>query len=226
MKKNEKYYQIAIDGPAGSGKSTIAKSIAAKLDFLYIDSGAMYRALTLFMIEKKLLTKSDTELSKHIKKIKIGFYKKNAKQLVFLNNTNVTNKIRSSTVNKHVSEVSARKAIREELVKRQRDFALHNSIVMDGRDIGSTVFQDADLKIYLTASPYIRAKRRQKDLQTINEKISIKELIKQIQGRDNYDSSRRISPLCKAQDTIVIDSTNLTINKVLEKISTFLPIII
>ena len=220
----KRFYQIAIDGPAGSGKSTIAKLMAKRLGFLYIDSGAMYRAVTLYLLKNNLLKKSEHELKKHLKKIKINFLTKKEKQLIFLNNKNVTKKIRTQRVNNLVSEVSAKKIIRQEMVKRQKQFAMKSSIVMDGRDIGTTVFPDANLKIYLTASAYIRAKRRRKDLRKIAESISMKELIKQILSRDNYDSSRAVSPLCKAQDAVVIDSTDITVEKVLEKISTFLPV--
>ncbi len=218
-----KPYIIAIDGPAGSGKSTIAQLIAKNLNFLYIDSGAMYRAVTLYLIKKKLLKLPDKKLKQHLKNLKISFFKKAGKQLVYLNNKDVSKKIRSTEVSKLVSEVSAKKIVREELVKRQQQFGFNNSIVMDGRDIGTAVFKDANLKIYLTASSYIRAKRRRKDLEQIAEKVDLKKLIKQIQDRDNYDSSRDMSPLCKPQDAIVIDSTKLSINQVLERINYFLP---
>lgn len=218
--KNQKY-QIAIDGPAGSGKSTVAKLIAEMLGFLYIDSGAMYRAVTLYLIKKKLIDVK--ELSKDLKKINIQFLNKNKKQLVLLNGKNVTKEIRSSVVNRLVSEVSSKKIIRQEMVKRQKEFAINNSVVMDGRDIGTNVFCDADLKIYLTASASERARRRKKDLKRIGENTSLKDLIKEIQSRDNYDSTRSISPLCKAQDAVVIDSTDLNIGRVLNQINIFLP---
>ncbi len=221
MKK--KHYQIAIDGPAGSGKSTIAKLIARKLGFLYIDSGAMYRAVTLYLIENKFLSISESVLKKKLSKLNIDFENKQNIQCVYLNGREVTRKIRTLAVNRLVSEVSARKVVRDELVKRQREFAFYKSVVMDGRDIGSTVFKDADLKIYLTASSYIRAIRRKKDLKKLSEKISTSELEKQIQARDDYDSSRAISPLCKTQDAVVIDSTNSSIEQVIEQICVFLP---
>lgn len=218
-------YQIAVDGPAGSGKSTIAKLIAGKLGFLYIDSGAMYRAVTLYFIENNLLNKTKREILKHLKKIKINFLNKDKKQLVFINSKNVTNQIRKSAVNKLVSEVSSKKVVRAEMVKRQREFALNVSVVMDGRDIGTNVFKGADLKIYLTATANERANRRSKDLKRIGESISHRDLVKEIQKRDNFDSARSISPLCKAQDAIVIDSTDLNIYEVLDQINIFLPVI-
>ena len=219
-----KNYQISIDGPAGSGKSTIAKLLARKLRFLYLDSGAMYRAVTLYLIEKNLLNKSEKIISSHLKKIKINFKESRNSQAVTLNNKDVSKTIRSSAVNKNVSKVSSKKNIRQEMVKRQKEIAENRSIVMDGRDIGTTVLPDASLKIYLTASPYIRAVRRKKDLAKLKEQVSIKELIKQIQRRDNIDSSRAISPLSKAHDAIVIDSTDLTIAGILKQINSFLPI--
>lgn len=219
----EKFYQIAIDGPAGSGKSTIAKNIAKKIEFLYIDSGAMYRAVTLYMIKNKLFNKSNSNLMKQIKRIKIRFVKKNKHEFVFLNDKNVTKEIRSSAVNKLVSEVSSKRIVRTEMVARQRKYAQNTSVVMDGRDIGTVVFPDANLKIYLTASPLIRAIRRRKDLKKIAEHISVKDLEKEICYRDNYDSSRAISPLCMPHDAIVIDSSGLTINETLDRIFSFLP---
>ena len=224
MKVKGKNYQIAIDGPAGSGKSTIAKQLSRKLRFLYVDSGAMYRAITLYLIENKLLNKPEESLNKHFKKIKISFKDGKKNQRVVLNYRDVSKEIRSSLVNNYVSEVSSKKNIRNEMVKRQKELAKSCSVVMDGRDIGTAVFPNANLKVYLTASPYIRAVRRKKDLMKLSEKISIKKLIKQIQKRDNLDSSRDLSPLSKAQDAIVIDSTNLTISDVLKLINSFLPI--
>lgn len=223
MKHQNKNYQIALDGPAGSGKSTIAKLLAKKLGFTYVDSGAMYRATTLYLIENNLLDKSNKTISSHLKRIKIGFKESKHGQIVVLNNKDVSRKIRTSLINKNVSNVSSIKAIRQEMVKRQKEIGKSGSIVMDGRDIGTTVFPHANLKIYLTASVYIRAIRRKKDLKDLSEKISVKELIKQIQRRDDIDSSREISPLSKSQDSIVIDSSNLTIKEVLEEIVSFMP---
>lgn len=217
-------YQIAIDGPAGSGKSTIAKLLAKKLGFLYIDSGAMYRAVTLYLTEKNFLTQSDNIITKHLKKITINFKENQNTQSVILNNKDVSRKIRSQVINKNVSEISSKRNVRREMVKRQREIAQNISVVMDGRDIGTTVFPNANLKIYLTASSYIRAIRRKKDLEKLFEKITVAELVKEIQRRDNFDSSRKISPLLKAHDAIVIDSTDLTIDNLLEQIILFLPI--
>lgn len=219
----KKKYQIAIDGPAGAGKSTIAKILAKELNCLYIDSGAMYRACALFLIKNNLINKTEKEIGKEIKKIRIDFKKKNDNQLVYLNNKDVSKDIRLEEITKNVSFVSAIKCIREEMVKRQKEFGINNSIIMDGRDIGTEVFKEASLKIYLTASVEIRAKRRKKDLDQLNEKSTITNLIKDIQRRDHLDSSRNISPLSKAQDAIVIDSSNLKIDEVVKKIKSLLP---
>src|SRR3989338_2793438 len=139
----KKYYQIAIDGPAGAGKSTVAQILAKRLGFIYIDSGAMYRAVTLYLIENKLIDLPVSRLKKHVKKIKIDFISEKNHQLIYLNKKNVSKSIRSSSVNKLVSEVSSKKVVREEMVRRQKEFAKYNSVVMDGRDIGTNVFKDA-----------------------------------------------------------------------------------
>lgn len=223
MIKTQQNYQIAIDGPAGAGKSTIAKVLAKKLGFIYIDSGAMYRACTLFLIKNNCLKKKENEIKKKIRDIKIEFIKRNKEQLVFLNGKNISKEIRLQDVTKNVSHIAAMKCIREEMVKRQKQYGKNGSIIMDGRDIGTAVFKDANLKIYLTASPEIRAKRRKLDLDRLKERSNIIDLIKDIQRRDHLDSSRSISPLSKAQDAVVIDSSYLNINEVIEKIESLLP---
>ena len=217
-------YIIAIDGPAGAGKSTIAKLLAKRSSFQYLDSGAMYRAITFYLMKRKLLTITNNKLKKIIRKVQISFVNRKDNQLVFLNNKNVTKKIRSQTVSKFVSEISSKKMVRNEIVKRLRKFTLCNSIVMDGRDIGTNVFKDANLKIYLSASCVVRAKRRLEDLKKIGEVVPLKQLINDIQKRDYYDATRIHSPLCKGQDAVVIDSSTLSIGEVLEQINIFLPV--
>lgn len=180
----------------------------------------MYRAVTLYFIKNKLLETAGKMLKRYLKKIKIEF----KDSLIFLNKKNVTKGIRSLLVDKYVSKVSSKKIVRMEMVKTQKKFGINNSVIMDGRDIGTTVFPRAPLKIYLTASPYIRAKRRMKDLKQLGEKVKIQALVNQIQERDNIDSSRSVSPLSMAQDAVVIDSSNLTIDEVLEQINALLPL--
>ena len=219
-----KNYQIAIDGPAGSGKSTISKKIAERFGILYIDSGAMYRAVTYYLIKNGLIDLRGKSLKSCLGKIKIHFKKRrDGIQEVFLNNKNVTNEIRTQSVTNHVSEISAVKEVRKELVKRQQEFGTNSSIVMDGRDIGTKVFPFANLKIYLTASSLVRAQRRKVDLKTAGNIIKLKEIEKQIIARDKYDTSRNISPLVKPQDAVVIDSSCFSVNEVLDQISSFLP---
>jgi len=215
-------YKIAIDGPAGAGKSTIAKLLAKKLGFIYIDSGAMYRAVTLYMLRKELLKLGEKILLKNLKKLQIQF--KNNGQTILLNNKNVSKNIRSSNVNKYVSEVSAMRVVRKEMVKRQKEFGRTTSVVMDGRDIGTVVFKDANLKVYLTASVEERAIRRKKDFKKLGENLTLDDLKKNIQARDDYDSFRKISPLSKAHDAIIIDTSKLTVDQVLNKIMLLVPI--
>ncbi len=205
---------IAIDGPAGSGKSTIAKLLAQKLNFTYINTGAMYRAVTIYLMQKKVIdkVKNDQSIIKDIlKNIKIEL---NQDQ-IFLDNQDVTNFIRNEEVTKEVSYVSSLKEVRAFLVQLQRDIGRNFNSILEGRDIGTNVFPDADYKFYLTASLEERAKRR-----IIQENINkpIEFVIEDIKRRDEYDSSREENPLKKAEDAIEIDTTNLTIEEVLDKI--------
>lgn len=219
----KRYYQIAVDGPAGAGKSTIAKELAKKLGFLYVDSGAFYRVITLYFLKHKLLNKSKQEIKNKLKLMQISIKEKKGGNKIFLNKQDVTNEIRKSKITRYVSDVSAINAVRKEVVKRLKNISSIGNVVMDGRDIGSNVFKNASLKIYLTASSHVRAKRRMKDLKIFKEKVVLKDLIWQINERDNLDSSRNISPLVKAQDAIVIDTTDLTVEGVLNRILCFLP---
>lgn len=216
-------YIIAIDGPAASGKSTVAKLLANKLSFLYLDSGALYRTITLYMIYKRLLNKKEAGIKRYLNKIKIDYLvKPNPK--ISLNGKDVTEQIRKSLVNKYVSEISSKNVVRKEVNIRLKELAKLNLVVIDGRDIGTEVFKDANLKIYLTASSNERAIRRLKDLKKLKEKNTFKKVLEKIKYRDYYDSTRAISPLSKAQDSVVIDSTNLSIKEVLDKICFFLPV--
>ncbi len=218
MKKN---IVIAIDGPAGAGKSTIAKIIAKTLGILYIDSGAMYRAATYYLIKENLIKTSEEKIKSALKKIEIIFKFTNKEQHIFLNKKDVTSKIRTQEINKNVSYVASLSCVRKKLVEMQKNLGKNNSLIMDGRDIGTEVFKNANLKIYLTASSNERAKRRKKELDLTSEKISLNELIKDINRRDNLDSSRKLSPLSKANDAIVIDCTQMNIEEVVESILFF-----
>ena len=201
---------IAIDGPAGAGKSTIAKKVADSLGYVYIDTGAMYRAFTYELLTSSISLSDIEEINKVLEKTNIEF--KNNE--IFLNNLNVTNEIRSKNVTANVSAVSAIPQVREKLVNLQRKIASENNSILDGRDIGTVVFPNAELKIFLTASVKIRALRRYNELIAKDKNIDINEIEAEIEKRDKLDSSRETSPLIKAADAIEIDTSDLSIDEV------------
>ena len=205
---------IAIDGPAGAGKSTIAKKVADRLGYIYIDTGAMYRAFTYELLISSISLSDIEEITKVLEKTNIEF--KNNE--IFLNNLNVTNEIRSKNVTANVSAVSAIPQVREKLVNLQRKIASENNSILDGRDIGTVVFPNAELKIFLTASVKIRALRRYNELIAKDKNIDINEIEAEIEKRDKLDSSRETSPLVKAADAIEIDTSNLSIDEVVNTI--------
>jgi len=203
---------IAIDGYAGSGKSTTARLVAKQLGYIYIDTGAMYRAVTLLWL------RAGTELTEQnicplMENIKLELLQGDEGQIVLLNGEDVSLQIRTPEVSSYVSPVSALRCVREKMVEQQRQIGRNGGIVMDGRDIGTQVFPNAELKIFLTASVEERARRRQKELAEKQIYEPIENLIKNITERDYYDSNREISPLRKAQDAIEINTTNLTIEE-------------
>ena len=201
---------IAIDGPAGAGKSTIAKKVADSLGYVYIDTGAMYRAFTYELLTSSISLSDIEEITKVLEKTNIEF--KNNE--IFLNNLNVTNEIRSKNVTANVSAVSAIPQVREKLVNLQRKIASESNSILDGRDIGTVVFPNAELKIFLTASVKIRALRRYNELIAKDKNIDINEIEAEIEKRDKLDSSRKTSPLIKAADAIEIDTSDLSIDEV------------
>ncbi|MDX9789680.1 MAG: (d)CMP kinase [Candidatus Kapaibacterium sp.] len=203
---------IAIDGPAGSGKSTSAKIVAETLGYIYIDTGAMYRAVTLACIESGVNV-NDEEVAKLTNEIKIELKQSERGQLTLLNGRDVSSEIRRPDVTKLVSPISAMSFVREKMVEQQREMGANGAVVMDGRDIGTVVFPDADLKIFLVASIRARAERRLKELQEKGFDSTVEEIMQQIEERDKYDSSREISPLRKADDAIEIDTTNISISE-------------
>ncbi len=214
---------IAIDGPAGSGKSTVTKLIAKKLKLLYLDTGAMYRALSWFLIRENINYQKENELNKILRDISIVFKSNaNANQDVFINDYCVTKEIRSQEISSIVSKISSIKEIREYLVEEQRKIGESGGLVAEGRDVGTTVFPDAELKIFLTASIDERAKRRKTDLENKDSKLidfnQLKELIKK---RDFEDSNREISPLRKAKDAIELITDGYSINEVADRIIDF-----
>ncbi len=197
--------QVAIDGPAGGGKSSTARAVARELGFLYVDSGAMYRAVTLYLLRKQIDPSDIQRVKAALKEVKIGF----CGDEVTLNGQSAENEIRSMNVSNKVSEVAAIEAVREFLVSQQRELAKDRHIIMDGRDIGTVVFPNAQVKIYMVASTRVRAERRQAELAAKGQHIDLQELIANIEARDHMDSTRAISPLRKAQDAIELDTTNL-----------------
>ncbi|MFW8051814.1 (d)CMP kinase [Vagococcus fluvialis] len=214
----KKTIQIAIDGPASAGKSTVAKILAKKNGFIYCDTGAMYRALTLAAITKNIDLDSEEALMALLTDIKISFTQEKDGQHVHLNDEDVTLAIRNNDVTNSVSKVSAYKSIREEMVIRQQDIASSMSIVMDGRDIGTVVLPNADLKVFLVASVTERAERRYKENQAKGIETDFESLKQEIADRDHYDSTRKNSPLVQAEDAILVDTSGLSIAEVVENI--------
>lgn len=204
---------IAIDGPAASGKSTSAKLLAKELGYLYLDTGAMYRCIAFSILENKIDISNQGSLTKFLKNFEIDLKKTNNNLSFFVNGKNVTNKIRKSDVSQKVSEVSAIPIIREYMVRIQRSFTKNNSCVMEGRDIGTVVFPNAEFKFFFIASDEVRAKRRQLELESLGEKKSLVNLMHEIKKRDKFDSERGHSPLRKAFNAIEVDTTNMTIDE-------------
>ncbi|MDA3881040.1 MAG: (d)CMP kinase [Prolixibacteraceae bacterium] len=205
---------IAIDGHSSSGKSTISKQLASSLGYKYIDTGAMYRAVTLFALRNKLISNKTVDkkkLNEELKNINIGFKYNSETQHsdTYLNGENIENEIRELEVSNNVSPVATIKDVRHAMVRIQQQMGKEKGIVMDGRDIGTVVFPDAELKIFLTASTRVRAQRRYDELRAKGLEVSFDEVLKNIEERDYMDSTREESPLKKADDAIVLDNSNL-----------------
>lgn len=202
---------IAIDGYSSCGKSTTAKRVAAKLGYTYIDTGAMYRAVTLYFIQNRISLTNPKEIKQALDNISITFRRgSNGESVTFLNGVNVEQEIRKLYVANKVSEVSAIAEVRHALVVQQQTMGAKKGVVMDGRDIGTVVFPDAHLKVFMTADPTIRAARRQKELLEGGEVVNIEEIMSNIKKRDYIDTTRKESPLRQAPDAILIDTSYMT----------------
>ena len=210
--------QIAIDGPASAGKSTVAKLVAKKLGYVYCDTGAMYRATTYAAKKNHVAYDDDQGLKEMLEKTEIGFVPAEPEQKVFVNETEVTKTIRLPEIANNVSTVSAQKSVRADLTERQRMIAEQGGIVMDGRDIGTTVLPNAEVKIFLVASVHERAVRRFKENVEKGIDTPLDVLEKEIEERDYKDSHRKISPLTQAKDAVLVDTTSLSIEEVVAKI--------
>ncbi len=213
-----KRVNIAIDGPAGAGKSTIAKMVSKRLNCIYVDTGAMYRAVALFFIENGIASDDEKRIAKEIENIHVDIQFEAGNQKVLLNGKDVTEEIRAERVGNWASEISKYTVVREYLVKMQREVAAKQDVVMDGRDIGTVVLPQANVKIYLTASSKVRAMRRYNELTQKGVFCDIHDIEQGIMERDAQDMNREISPLRQAKDAILIDSSNMTIDEVVEKI--------
>jgi len=208
MKKN---LVIAIDGYSSCGKSTLAKALAKKLGFIYVDSGAMYRAVTLYFLRNHIDVTDDAKVEDALQHIELNFHSRDYESHITLNGEEVSDEIRLMPVSENVSEVSAHRIVRHEMVKQQQRMGKSKNIVMDGRDIGTTVFPHAPVKFFMTADPKIRAERRFKELESKgNNETTLEEVFENLAHRDYADTTRKESPLVRAEDAIILDNTNLT----------------
>lgn len=212
---------IAIDGPASAGKSTVAKKLAAQLSYIYCDTGAMYRALTYAALQKKVSLDSEEALVQLLDQCVITFQYEDGEQRVLLNGQDITEAIRENDVTRNVSLVSSYQAVRAELVRRQQNIAKDGGVVMDGRDIGTVVLPNAELKIFMVASVEERAQRRFKENQEKHIPGTFEQLKKEIEQRDHFDSTREHSPLKQAKDAILLDTTGLAIDQVVAEIKKY-----
>jgi len=217
---------IAIDGYSSTGKSTIAKQLANALGYVYVDTGAMYRAVTLYAMQHNLINKTDfkiEELKKCLEDIHLKFVpnKDTTKSDMFLNGNNVEEQIRTMEVSRYVSKIATIKEVRDKMVAMQQQMGLQKGIVMDGRDIGTVVFPNAELKLFMNASPDARAQRRYKELLDRGANITYEEVLQNVQERDKIDSTRKTSPLRKAKDAIAFDNSDMGLQEQFERIHSY-----
>jgi cytidylate kinase len=201
---------VAIDGYSSCGKSTLAKALAKKLHFIYVDSGAMYRAVALYFLRNNVDLNDHEQIAVALKNIHLNFHSRDYETHITLNDEEVSAEIRLMPVSEKVSAVSAIREVRKEMVKQQQRMGKSKNIVMDGRDIGTTVFPDAPIKFFMTADPKVRAERRYKEMLPKNPDITLEEVFENIAHRDYQDTTRTESPLIRAEDAVILDNTNLT----------------
>lgn len=209
---------VAIDGPAGAGKSTIAKLVAKELNAIYVDTGAMYRAIAVYFLRNQINPEIPEQVEEACQHIEVTISYENDMQQVWLNGENVTSLLRTEEVGNMASKASAKQPVRDKLLQLQRNMAVNHKVVMDGRDIGTNVLPNAEVKIYLTASSAERARRRYEELKEKGEKCDIEEIERDIVNRDRQDMSRAIAPLKQAEDAYYLDSSALTISEVTAEI--------
>lgn len=214
-------YNVAIDGPAGAGKSTIAKLVAEKKGYIYVDTGAMYRGLAVHFLDCGLQATDKAGIIEACKNANVSIGYENGVQQIYLNGENITDRLRREEVGKMASVTSAIPEVRVKLLELQRGLAREKDVIMDGRDIGTNILPDADVKIYLTASVETRAKRRYDELLAKGERCDPEEISRDIQERDARDMQREIAPLKQASDAVLVDSSNMTIEEVVDKICDF-----
>ena len=211
-------YNVAIDGPAGAGKSTIAKRVAKEMGYVYVDTGAMYRALAIYFLKKGLKPEEIEKIAEACKEAVVTIGYEDGMQQVYLNGENVTGMLREEAVGNMASVSSAIKEVRAQLLELQRELARTKDVVMDGRDIGTNILPNADVKVYLTASVETRAKRRYLELQEKGVECNLEEIAHDIEERDHRDMNREIAPLKQAEDAVYVDSSDMTIDEVTEAI--------
>lgn len=209
---------IAIDGPAGAGKSTIARRAAAELGYIYVDTGALYRAVGLFMLQKGITPSDSSVVCPLLEQVKIRLAFQNGEQMVYLGEKNVTGEIRSAEVSMAASDVSAIPEVRAFLFSLQQDIAKTNNVVMDGRDIGTVVLPDAQVKIFLTASPEERAKRRYAEMKAKGEQVYFEDVLADLKKRDYNDSHRAVAPLVPAETAVLVDTTGISLEQSVERL--------
>lgn len=211
-------YSIAIDGPAGAGKSTIAKMIAKRMQLIYVDTGAMYRAMAVYLLREGIKPEEEERISQMCRKADITIGYEHGEQVVYLDGENVNALLRTEKVGEMASKSSVNAEVRKKLVELQQQLAATAEVIMDGRDIGTCVLPNADIKIYLTADSSVRAKRRFEELKAMGEQADLAKIEEDIRERDNRDMNREISPLKQAEDAILVDTSNRNIEQVVQEI--------